>query len=77
MGDLNARTGNKGNIKLTKRCSNDLKTNTSGNTSIKVCNNRNLRITNGQTPRDRMGNFTCFNINGASVVDNVLAESPI
>ena len=52
MGDLNARTGNKGNIHnnklnehlkdilpnsdepsdLTKRCSNDLKTNTSGNT---------------------------------------------
>ena len=35
--------------KLTKRCSNDLKTNTSGNTSIKVCKNHNLRIANEQT----------------------------
>ena len=62
MGDLNVRTGNKGNIhnrklnehlnhilptiddasKLTKRCSNNLKTKTSGNTSTKLCNNHNL-----------------------------------
>ena len=78
MGDLNVRTGNKGNIhkrklnehlnhilptiddasKLTKRCSNNLKTKTSGNTSTKLCNNHNLWIANRKTPGDRKGNFT-------------------
>ena len=67
MGDLNSRTGKKGNIhnsklnedlhhilpnnddasKLTKRYSNNLKTNTSSNTLIKLCNYYNLRIANG------------------------------
>ena len=61
--------------KLTKRCSNDLKTNTSGNTSIELTT-LELHMSK-QTPGDRIGNFTCFNNNGASVVDNVLAESPI
>ena len=89
MGNLNARTGNKGNThnsklnehlnhflpnsddasKLTKRCFNNLKTNTSGNTLIKLCNNHNLRIANGQTPGDKIGNFTCFNNSCARVVD--------
>ena len=97
MGNLNARTGNTGNIQNSKpyehlegilsnideasdfrmRCSNDLKTNTSDNTLIKLCNNHNFRIANGQIPGDRIGNFTCFNNDDTSVVDYVLAKSPI
>ena len=50
---------NDGVSKLTKRCNNNLKTNTSINI-LKLCNNHNLRIVNGQTPGDLIQNFTYF-----------------
>ena len=45
--------------------------------SNKLCNNHNLRITNGQIPENRIQNFTCFNNSGASRVDYVLLKSPL
>ena len=42
-----------------------------------ICHNHNLNIANGQIPGDRLGNFTCFNNLGASVVDYLLADSNI
>ena len=63
--------------KLTKRHSNNLKTNTSSNTLMKLCNHCNLKIANGQSPGDRIRHFAWFNNSGASVVDYVLAETSI
>ena len=97
MGDLNARTGNKGNAKfaydkhlsnllpdvskdwntIEVRSSCDDKVNTSGRTLLNICNNHNLRIANGQTPGDRVGNYTCFNHGGASVVDYFITENTL
>ena len=57
------------------RCSCDEKINATGRTLLKICNNRNLRIGNGQTSGDRLGNYTCFNCEGASVVDYLIAEN--
>ena len=42
-----------------------------------LINNPNLRVANGKTPEDILGNYTCFNNVGASVVDYLLAESPL
>ena len=50
-------------------CSCDDKTNSHGRILLKLCNNHNLIIANGQTPGDMVGNYTCFNRGGASVVD--------
>ena len=47
----------------------DVKANTSGGTLLTICSNHSLEIANGQTPGDRLGNFTCFNKRGASVGD--------
>ena len=56
------------------RCSCDNSVNTAGRKLIKLCNNHSLRVANGQTPGDRVGNYTCFNNGGASVVDYLLTE---
>ena len=44
---------------------------------MNICHNHNLNIANGQIPGDRLGNFTCFNNLGASVVDYLLVDSNI
>ena len=44
---------------------------------LKICNNHNLRIGNRQTSGDRLGNYTCFNYEGANVLDYVIAEETI
>ena len=59
------------------RSSCDDKTNTLGRKLLNICHNHNLNIANGQIPGDRLGNFTCFNNLGASVVDYFLANSNI
>ena len=59
------------------QCSCDDKTNSYGRILLKLCNNHNLKIANGQTPADRVGNYTCFNREGASVVDYILVENSI
>ena len=59
------------------RCSCDDKKNSYGRILLKLCNNHNLKIANGQTPGDGVGNYTCFNQGGASVVDYLLAENSI
>ena len=56
------------------RCYCDDKINASGRNLLKNCNNDNLRIGNGQTFGDRLGNYTCFNYEGASVVDYHIVE---
>ena len=56
------------------RCSCDNTVNTAGRKLIKLCNNHSLRVANGQTTGDRVGNYTCFNNGGASVVDYLLTE---
>ena len=59
------------------RCSYDGKINASGRTLLKICNKHNLRIYNGQTSGDRLGNYTCFNYEGASAVDYLIVEETI
>ena len=44
---------------------------------LKICNNHNLRIGNRQTSGDRLGNYTCCNYEGASVVDDLIVEKTI
>ena len=36
---------------------------------VTICSSHSLEIANGQTPGDRLGNFTCFNNRGESVGD--------
>ena len=40
-----------------------------------MCKRFNLRIANGRTPGDSLGNYTCYTHNGASVVDLIIADS--
>ena len=54
------------------RCLYDDEINVSGRKLLKICNNHNLRIGNGQTSWDTLGNYTCFNYEGASVVDYLI-----
>ena len=44
---------------------------------LKICNNHNLRIGNGQTSRDRLSNYICFNYEGVSVLDYLKMEETI
>ena len=48
-----------------------------GRILLKLCNSHNLKVTNGQTSGDGVGNYTCFNRGGASAVDYLLVENPI
>ena len=59
------------------RCSCDDKINASGRTLLKICNNHNVIIGNGQTSGDRLGNYTCFNYEGASAVYHLIVEETI
>ena len=59
------------------RCSCDNSVNTARRKLIKLCNNQSLRVANGQTPGDGVGNYTCFYNGGASVVDYLLTEIPL
>ena len=59
------------------RCSCDDKINASRRTLLKICNNHNRRTGNGQTSGDSLGNYTCFNYEGASVVDYLTVEETI
>ena len=44
---------------------------------LKICNNHNLAIGNCQISGDRLGNYICFNYEGASVVDYLIVEETI
>ena len=59
------------------RSSCDNKTSTSGRKLLNICHNHNVNLANRQIPRDRLGNFTCFNNLGASGVDYLLVDSNI
>ena len=59
------------------RSSCDDKTNTSSWKLLNICHNHNINIANGQIPGDRLGNFTCLNNLGASVVEYLLADRNI
>ena len=59
------------------RCSCDAKLNTSGRKLLTICSSHSLELANGQTPGDRLGNFTCFNNMGASVVDYPVLSRPL
>ena len=51
------------------RCSCDIKVNISRKKLLIIFSSHSLEITNGQTPGDRLGSFTCFESMGASVMD--------
>ena len=51
------------------RCSGDVKVNTPERKLWTFCSSHSLELPNDQTPGDRLGNLTCFNNMGASVVD--------
>ena len=56
------------------RSSCDNVTNNYGRKLDKLCKLFNLCIANGRTLGDRLGNFTCYNHKGASVVDYVISD---
>ena len=57
-----------------KRSSCDNVSNNFGKKLVDLCHGFNLCIANGRTPGDRLGNYTCFNNRGASVVDYVIPD---
>ena len=59
------------------RCFCDDKINSYGRILLKLCNSHNLKIANGPTHGDRVGNYTCFNRGVSSVVDYLLVENSI
>ena len=61
-------------ISLLNRSSCDNKTNLYGRRLLKLCNNHNLKIVNGQTPEERIGNCTWFTGEGTSVSAYLLVE---
>ena len=84
MGDLNTRKGNEKlgkqlsrllpdieatTLETSNKCTCDVKVNNSERKLLTVCSNHSLEIANGQTPGDRLGNFTCFNNRGTSAAD--------
>ena len=73
MGDLNTRKGNEKlgkqlsrllpdieatTLETSNKCTCDVKVNNSERKLLTVCSNHSLEIANGQTPGDRLGNFT-------------------
>jgi exonuclease III len=52
----------------------DLGVNPYGKKLLNLCQSHNLRILNGRTIGDSLGNFTCFKYNGSSVIDYVLVS---
>jgi len=62
------------NYDIGERSSCDNITNIYGRKLDKICKSFNLSIANGRTLGDRLGNFTCYNNKGASVVDYVISD---
>ena len=57
-----------------QRSSCDTVTNSFGKKLKDLCHGFNLQIANGMVPGDRLGNFTCFNRQGTSVVDYIITD---
>lgn len=52
-----------------KRNNSDLFPNKQGHNMLDICITHRLRILNGRTSGDLMGNYTCYQANGASTID--------
>ena len=59
------------------RYSRDSKLDSKGKELLDFCIGNNLRILNGRILGDSLGNFTCFNVHGQSVVDYVIASEEV
>ena len=59
------------------RYSRDSKLDSRGKELLDFCIGNNLRILNGRILGDSLGNFTCFNVHGQSVVDYVIASEEV
>ena len=44
---------------------------------LTICSSHSLELVHGQAPGDRLGNFTCFNNMGASVVEYLVLSRPL
>ena len=86
MGDFNARTGTMQDYididgedrQPSERTNKDSKVNTNGRALIDVCKTTDMMILNGRSGKDRgVGNFTCNNYNGKSVVDYIIADNSL
>ena len=55
----------------------DNKVNKYGKNLLQICDIFHLNIANGKVAGNRLGNFTCFNSEGASVVDYFIGDSTI
>ena len=62
---------------INRRNNCDIKVNKFGKNLIEICNSFNLTIANGKIAGNRLGNFTCFNSGGASVVDYLIGDSTV
>ena len=75
---LNQMFPNHQNINYTSGRNNcDSKTNKYGKKLLEICTAFNLNIANGIIAGNRLGNFTCFNSGGASVVDYFIGDNDI
>ena len=55
----------------------DSKINKYGKKLLQLCEIFNLNIANGKVAGNRLGNFTCFNLEGVSVVDYFICDSTV
>ena len=62
---------------ISLRASCDSIQNQHGKKLLKLCQKFCLKIANGRTPGDLLGNFTCFTPKGSSVVDLVIGDQHI
>ena len=62
------------NEPIPKRSTCDHVTNRFGKKLKDLCTSLDLHIANGRVPGDRVGNFTCHNNRGSSVVDYVICD---
>jgi retrotransposon-encoded endonuclease len=74
MGDLNARIGKFSDNNLNCRQSKDKVINARGKSLINLVKQYNLIIMNGNSKKDKSGDFTFINRNGSSVIDVCLTN---
>ena len=58
-------------------CKKDRVINTSGRKLIEICISQNLKIVNGRTNGDNLGQITCYNYKGSSAVDYFIVDDSL
>ena len=73
----NCRLGVSERELVLRRSNRDHTVNRSGLELIELCHGFKLRILNGRTKGDRLGDFTCFTLNGTSSIDYAVVSEEL